>query len=479
MKRRITALSVVVMVLIGVFDARAGFIDDWLAQKTETSPGYFEGEKRGYAAGGSISARWAMSNDHLFSVEPPRFKVGCGGIDLFGGGFSFLNVNYLVQMFQKILQAAPAMAFDLALSTLCQQCSNIMKSLETLANELNGLQMNECHDAKVLAAKIVSPFTDDPKVEAEAQQDFSLETGINDIYDDIQQAVKANNGQPSVSNETPMYSGCPSDVVNLFMTQGQSVFSAVAADRGIPSSHVEFVRGLVGDLQFDPVTDASGNTTFHLTVVSPCPQNSAYGLDSLLDGSAYVRPLTAPDATCVPITDTNANLVQWAEDRVDSIYQNLLTQGSLSSGDTAFTNTVPLVYHNLVYAVATKQGPQVEFELSDFAARAYAMALVKDLYTEAMYHIRLAERALKKQANSPTPNCQISAISLDVEHLKDLDSRIRQTVSILQEDYRKYLTEHAALFAVGQRYADFMSASMDRLSKSYSKTFVTRVMSKM
>ncbi len=151
----------------------------------------------------------------------------------------------------------------------------------------------------------------------------------------------------------------------------------------------------------------------------------------------------------------------------------------MSSDDTAFINTVPLVYHNLVYAVATKQGPQVEFELSDFAARAYAMALVKDLYTEAMYNIRLAETALKKQANSPTPNCQISAISLDVEHLKDLDSRIRQTVSILQEDYRKYLTEHAALFAVGQRYADFMSASMDKLSKSYSKTFVTRVMSKM
>ena len=77
-----------------------------------------------------------MSNDHLFSAQAPRFKVGCGGIDLFMGGFSFLNVNYLVQKFQKILQAAPAMAFDLALSTLCQQCSNIMKSLEALANEL-------------------------------------------------------------------------------------------------------------------------------------------------------------------------------------------------------------------------------------------------------------------------------------------------------------------------------------------------------
>ena len=477
MKRKIVAA----LIMIVLFDAtaRAGFIDDWLAQKTETSPGYFEGEKRGYATGGSISARWGMSNDHLFSVQAPRFKVGCGGIDLFMGGFSFLNVNYLVQKFQKILQAAPAMAFDLALSTLCQQCSNIMKSLEALANELNGLQMNDCHDAKVLSAKLVSPFTDNPKIKAEAQQDFSLETGLTDIYNDIQQAVKSSGGQPTISNETPMYSGCPSVITNLFMTQGQSVFSAVAAERGIPSSHVELVRGFIGDIQYDPIVDSSGNNTFMMTPVSPCPQNSAYGLDSFLDGSAYVRPLTSPDATCVPITDTNANLIQWAQNRVASVYNNLLTQGTLSADDQTLINTVPLVYHNLVYAVATKQGPEVQLELADFAARAYAFALVKDLYTQAMYNIRLAQMALKKQANSPTPNCQISSISLDVEHLKDLDARIRQSVSILQEDYQKYLKEHEALFAVSQRYADFMTLSRDKLAKTYSKSFVNRVMSKM
>ena len=101
-----------------------------------------------------------------------------------------------------------------------------------------------------------------------------------------------------------MYSGCPSEITNLFMTQGQSVFSAVAADRGIPSSHVELVRGFIGDIQYDPVIDASGNNTFMMTPVSPCPQNSAYGLDSFFDGSAYVRPLTSPDAACVRVIPT-------------------------------------------------------------------------------------------------------------------------------------------------------------------------------
>ena len=65
-----------------------------------------------------------------------------------------------------------------------------------------------------------------------------------------------------------------------------------------------------------------------MTPVSPCPQNSAYGLDSFLDGSAYVRPLTSPDAACVRITDTNANLIQWAQNRVDKRLQQPPHPGS-------------------------------------------------------------------------------------------------------------------------------------------------------
>ena len=69
----------------------AGWVDDWIDQKVETSPGYFEGQKRGYYTGGGFSARWNLQNDYLWSVTPPRLKTGCGGIDAFMGGFSFLD----------------------------------------------------------------------------------------------------------------------------------------------------------------------------------------------------------------------------------------------------------------------------------------------------------------------------------------------------------------------------------------------------
>ena len=89
----------------------SGWVDDWVQQKSSTSPSYYEGSKRGYYTGGSFSARWQNNDDHLFTASLPKLKSGCGGIDMFLGGFSFLNVDYLVQKLQNILSAAPAAAF--------------------------------------------------------------------------------------------------------------------------------------------------------------------------------------------------------------------------------------------------------------------------------------------------------------------------------------------------------------------------------
>ncbi len=176
----LVALALILGLIVGTF-ARAGFVDDWITQHTETSPGYFEGQKRGYFTGGSFSARWPQTKDYLVSVEPPRLQFGCGGIDAFMGGFSFMNFEYLVQKLQRILQAAPAAAFDLALKTLCEPCSNVIKSMNAMSDALNHLQLDDCKAATVIAARAMDPFTDNAKIHAEAQKDFSLERGIQDL----------------------------------------------------------------------------------------------------------------------------------------------------------------------------------------------------------------------------------------------------------------------------------------------------------
>jgi len=57
----------------------AGWVDDWMTQSTGSSPGYFEGQQRGYYSGGSFSGRWPSTADYPVTIEAPRVKSGCGG----------------------------------------------------------------------------------------------------------------------------------------------------------------------------------------------------------------------------------------------------------------------------------------------------------------------------------------------------------------------------------------------------------------
>src|SRR3546814_17290635 len=58
---------------------------------TYTSPGSFEDQTRGYLTAGGMSGRVDVHNDYLMSLSLPMVKAGCGGIDMFLGGMSFLD----------------------------------------------------------------------------------------------------------------------------------------------------------------------------------------------------------------------------------------------------------------------------------------------------------------------------------------------------------------------------------------------------
>src|SRR3546814_12020168 len=69
-------------------------------------------QARGYVTAGGFSGRVDVHHDYLTSVTLPKVRAGCGGIDMFLGGMSFLDPDYLVQKLESILQAAPAVAFQ-------------------------------------------------------------------------------------------------------------------------------------------------------------------------------------------------------------------------------------------------------------------------------------------------------------------------------------------------------------------------------
>lgn len=119
-----------------------------------TAPSAYQGQEAGYYTGGSIFARNAVRDLQIAQIDLPSYRSGCGGIDLFAGGFSFINADQLVAMFKNILNNAKGYAFTLAMEAATPQIANVMKYLQDMANRINSMNVNSCETAAGLVGAL-------------------------------------------------------------------------------------------------------------------------------------------------------------------------------------------------------------------------------------------------------------------------------------------------------------------------------------
>jgi conjugative transfer pilus assembly protein TraH len=112
-----------------------------------TTPGSFQDQAAGFYTGGSIVTRNAVRNAQIATVQMPGFRAGCGGIDLWMGGFSHIKSDQLVEMLRNIGSAAASYAFMLAMQTVSPQIYNILNEINNLASQINQTNINTCEVA--------------------------------------------------------------------------------------------------------------------------------------------------------------------------------------------------------------------------------------------------------------------------------------------------------------------------------------------
>ncbi|MFH0727915.1 MAG: conjugal transfer protein TraH [Pseudomonadota bacterium] len=142
----IVILSIIVSIVCT--EAKA---DNWLTDSIiiNSTPSTAKLNHGAWVFGGDTSIKIPTSSFHPFHVALPKISGGgCGGIDVFWGGFSLMDPEMLVQYAQNILAAAPSYAFDLALQALCEPCQGIKTSLNKIASDLNNHTLDSCRDAK-------------------------------------------------------------------------------------------------------------------------------------------------------------------------------------------------------------------------------------------------------------------------------------------------------------------------------------------
>ncbi|KAB0983043.1 pilus assembly protein, partial [Cronobacter sakazakii] len=209
------------------------------------SPSSFDSQKRGYYTMGGFTARTTSSTDYPITISPPRLSVGCGGIDGFLGGFSFLDPDFLVEKAQRAMQAAPYVAFDMALKTMCKECADTLGKIEQITNFLNGIQLNECALAKPIATAMVER---DPTALSglwtEMTGTKNLDEATDRMWSDTTAKIKAADDKP-IADLKSMISGCPADFRDLM--QHGSVVQRAAAKVGM-ADFADTIRGYMGDV---------------------------------------------------------------------------------------------------------------------------------------------------------------------------------------------------------------------------------------
>lgn len=138
-----TGLAATAIITASLFagTAKADWLSDIVVKET---PAVSDLSNGAFFSGGKTRVRIPTSTIRPVIARAPEVSAGCGGIDAFWGGISFLDPEHFVQMGENIIASAPSYAFDLALGGLCSECKDVMDTLKMAATDLNSLSLDSC-----------------------------------------------------------------------------------------------------------------------------------------------------------------------------------------------------------------------------------------------------------------------------------------------------------------------------------------------
>lgn len=215
------------------------------AQGNVSNPAVLQGQTMNLYTGGSLFMRMPKRTYNLASVTPPSWNAGCGGIDLFMGGFGFINKEQFVAMLRNIGSNALGYGFKLAIQNLCPTCDNVMQALQATAQQMNRLNVDSCEAAKgIVNAAAPDTWT---RGKQNAAKNFGVDSNMFENITDAWTNVMNNEGRANttvndVANAKP-------EVKDQLPT-GNVVWKALSKLDGITNEQRMVLMSMIGSTIF-------------------------------------------------------------------------------------------------------------------------------------------------------------------------------------------------------------------------------------
>ncbi|NKJ00345.1 conjugal transfer protein TraH [Novosphingobium sp. SG707] len=412
--------------------------ESWFDNATYSSPGSFSDQTRGYVTAGGMSGRFDVHDDYLMSLSLPKVKAGCGGIDMFLGGMSFLDPDYLVQKLESILQAAPAVAFQYLLETLDEKMGNIISKMEAATNYLNSIQVNDCR----LANRMVQMARGDENMSGiieEMTGSKSVSAGFAKSYQQSREKLKANNGNPTEDLKEAL-ENCPAEVTDIFRTGS---LLAHAAQRVGAGDWAGVMRARVGDvyMRWD-----AGDKVPVFSAIPACPHQDSDTPEDFLTGKVQTRSLNVPATASDCSAQTGKGALELARERMVSISAKIRTRVGLTSEEKQFVanvKTLP-VYRLLEWGVRQGVPDSVISDTDQLVALSLAYQMLNDLTRSIDFTLTNAERGatVAGAASSESSKiCQTKILSKGIEQLRDLREDVLRQRAQMRQSYLAALSQ--------------------------------------
>ena len=372
------------------------------------------------------------------SLTLPKVKAGCGGIDMFLGGMSFLDPDYLVEKLESILQAAPAVAFQYLLETLDEKMGNIISKMEAATNYLNSIQVNDCR----LSNRMVQIAKGDDNMSAIIEEMTgyrSVKQGFSKSYQQSREKIEANSNNPTEDLKDAL-SNCPAEVTDIFRTG--SLLSHAAARVGA-SGWAGVMRARVGDVYMR--WDDNDKVPL-FSAIPACPAQDTDAPDDFLTGKVQTRALNIPATSSDCSQDAGKGALALSRERLEAIAAKIRTKAALTTEERQFVanvRTLP-VYRMLEWGVRQGVVDSVISDTDELVALTLAYQMLNDLTRTIDFALTNAERGATTAGAADSSNsnvCQTRILTKGIEQLRDLREEVLRQRAQMRQSYLAALNQ--------------------------------------
>lgn len=347
-------------------DVTSAMQDFWngVGVSNSTGASAYAGQSAGYYTGGNLFMRTPSRNTNIATISLPSHRAGCGGIDMFSGGFSFINSDELVALMKSIGNNAIAYSFKLALETISPMIAEQIGELQDWIQRINQFNINSCESAKGIvgglwprsetASRVICEdlgnsngiFTDRAAARHGCGSQGRRQSTLNSANGAMKEQIPTDiNIAWQAAKKNPLFSG-DSDLAELVMTlSGTIVIHAPTSDDASPQYQYFGHKAETDEL-----------------------------VNALLQGGqATINRCNDPDK-CLSI-NANATLNIGANsafsERVRSVLEDIQdkigTDSSLNADEQALLNTTNIPIYKIINVMTAYQGGLSSLSLPQYS----------------------------------------------------------------------------------------------------------------